>query len=135
MSQKLGYGSLDPEHLLTMRVLVAFCVISFHISAATVPNRIAIIGGIEAKPNALPWNVINFHKGETRCSSTIIQSYSNKLPFSIKRKTHFPSPKKQHCSAAAVRDIRDFFPLSLKIEEFCSHSPNLQYCYPSAAAV
>ena len=72
--------SLAMDHLilniLTMRVLVAFCVISIHASANIVPNRIAIIGGIEAKPNALPWNVINFHKGETRCSSTIINNMS-----------------------------------------------------------
>jgi len=41
-----------------MRVLVAFCVFIFHVSSAkTVPSRSGITGGIEAKPNALPWVV------------------------------------------------------------------------------
>jgi len=55
---------------------VAFCVISFHISAATVQDRSEIIGGIEAKPNALPWNAaisLNLISLKSQqCGSTII---------------------------------------------------------------
>ena len=39
------HGLLDPDHLNN--------------DAATVQNRLAIIGGIDAKPNALPLNAIN----------------------------------------------------------------------------
>jgi len=55
-----------------MRVLVAFCIFTACVSAKTVLNRSGIIGGIEAKPNALPWNVKNLWHEESFCSSTII---------------------------------------------------------------
>jgi len=54
---------------------VAFCVITFHVSANTVPNlKSRIFGGNEAKPNALPWNtaIINVIAHDVQCGGTII---------------------------------------------------------------
>jgi len=55
-----------------MRVLVALFVFIFHVSAKTVPSRSGIIGGIEAKPNALPWVVVLLNEGRSHCGGTII---------------------------------------------------------------
>ena len=56
-----------------MRVLVALCVFIFHVSSAkTVPSCSGITGGVEAKPNALPWVVESLIWGQPYCGGTII---------------------------------------------------------------
>jgi len=48
-------------------------VFTFHVSSAkTVPSRSGITGGIEAKPNALPWVVELFKNQKPSCGGTII---------------------------------------------------------------
>ena len=45
---------------------------TFYVSAKTVPSRSGITGGIEAKPNALPWVVELFKNQKPSCGGTII---------------------------------------------------------------